>query len=353
MTAALIYGPSFHYIDHLTPIASLLSIPLLATDPEVAALIEKYYPNSIVEVETQTSFPHRAAEFASTFFTTLPRPMFEQIFFLPITLGQKKLDSIWIPHGYSDKGKDSPFFEGLKEEKNAFFYSEKMHSSIKQHLPKLEKFLLTGNYRLAYYQHHRSFYREILEKQILTKLTGKGRLFLYAPTWSDAENSSSFKEMIEPVCKQLPEGDRLLIKLHPNLSIQYPGIVEKLRAIYEDHPSILILDHFPPIYPLLEEIDVLFCDRSSIGYDALAFKKPMIFFGKREKDPLHRCGATIDYEKKSELYMLLEQILEHDAFDFSEKREALYHEAFGEEKSLESLKNEITLFCNEIEKEEM
>lgn len=348
MTSALLYGPSFHYIDHLAPLASLLSIPLFTSDGETAEMVREFYPKMELFLEPPSSLPHHAAALSSLFLTSLPRPLFEQIFFLPISFEQKELRSIWVPHGYSDKGNSAPFFEGLSQENYALFYSEKMRQTVAPHIPHLKDFLLTGNYRLPFYLAHKEFYASLIEKKIDAKLEGKGRLFLYAPTWNDAEGSSSFQDAIEPLCSHLPTGDRLIIKLHPNLQIQLPGLIQRIKTQYEENQSILFLDQFPPIYPLLDKVDALLTDRSSIGYDALCFGKPLLFFGKRENDPLHRCGPSLPKKPGKELYSLIDKLLPHDEFDFSEQKKELCAKAFGPPVSLPLLKEELTQFCEKI-----
>ena len=42
--ACLIFGDHLHYLDHLAPLAHLLNIPLIVSDPKIAALAKTYYP---------------------------------------------------------------------------------------------------------------------------------------------------------------------------------------------------------------------------------------------------------------------------------------------------------------------
>ena len=43
--AALIYGEDVHYLDHLAPLCCLLEMPLIVSEPSVAALAQTFYPN--------------------------------------------------------------------------------------------------------------------------------------------------------------------------------------------------------------------------------------------------------------------------------------------------------------------
>ena len=52
IAAGLIYGPSSHYIDHLTPLCEILDIPLFVTDEEDEKIVKLFYPKvNVLQVD--------------------------------------------------------------------------------------------------------------------------------------------------------------------------------------------------------------------------------------------------------------------------------------------------------------
>jgi CDP-glycerol glycerophosphotransferase (TagB/SpsB family) len=82
------------------------------------------------------------------------------------------------------------------------------------------------------------------------------------------------------------------VKPHPNTERKYK--IELTRT------KVRLLEHFPPIYPLLDRTDAYIGDMSSIGYDFLAYERPLFFLTKEKADPLSnpsaflmRCGQQV------------------------------------------------------------
>jgi CDP-glycerol glycerophosphotransferase (TagB/SpsB family) len=123
------------------------------------------------------------------------------------------------------------------------------------------------------------------------------KTILYAPTWQDSENSTSFFQVAETLIQQLPSDVLFLIKLHPNLEKDIRILQFVLQN--ESHPNIRFLSGFTPVYPILERADLYLGDMSSVGYDFLSFNRPMFFFNPTSRDPsdpglyLHQCGQTL------------------------------------------------------------
>ncbi|NGX26595.1 MAG: hypothetical protein K940chlam6_00520, partial [Chlamydiae bacterium] len=265
--AGLIYGPEFHHLDHLAPLCALLEIPLILTEDKLAALAEKFYP----DLKILHWHPHEAPEKLVTSFDTIiystPRVLFDEVFFFAQRLHNKRIRTIWCPHGNSDKGRNSSFMEALQDEELLLTYG-----------PRIEAFLQekgvtaptkrVGNYRLAYYEKHREFYDSLLPKKKLS--------LLYAPTWQDRENNSSFPK-IWPLLLKAPKEFSLFVKLHPHLYQQFPEEIATLKK-----EGVQFIKDFPPIYSLLAKMDLYIGDMSSIGYDFLAFKRPMVLLTPSE-----------------------------------------------------------------------
>jgi CDP-glycerol glycerophosphotransferase (TagB/SpsB family) len=161
------------------------------------------------------------------------------------------------------------------------------------------KLIPIGNFRYLYFKRHEKFYETLLDAAGLKK-----SFILYAPTWKDAENSSSFERAASEVAQRLSHLP-LVIKPHPN-------DLENIRVIQEQQMSKATwLTHFPPIYPLLARTSHLIGDFSSIGYDFLMFNRPMFFLPPDTRtldDPgcfLHKYGTVISENNVSSLPALL------------------------------------------------
>lgn len=57
--------------------------------------------------------------------------------------------------------------------------------------------------------------------------------------------------------------------------------------------EVPFIDNFYPIYPILNHISCLYTDINSIGYDFLAFDRPL-FFTMKNSDALHACGKEVE-----------------------------------------------------------
>lgn len=278
--AGYLQGNLEHHLDHLAPFCSLMGWPLIVTDEEIYRLGLSYYPDLTLHLWSPLEAPFEVTKQFDVVVTTLPRIAFDEIFFIAELMLDKRLKTFWLPHGNSDKGG----MEALASEEAAFVYGPKMIDCIKAKNINIPTLIPIGNFRYIYFQKHRQFYEKILDEMGLEK-----SFVLYAPTWKDAENSSSFEMAVDDLIDSGP----LVIKPHPNE-------LEDMRVIQRQLISKATwLDHFPPIYPLLERTTHLIGDFSSIGYDFLRYNRPMFFFNpsqRPEGDPgrlLHEYGTMI------------------------------------------------------------
>ncbi len=324
-TAGLIEGPHKQYLDHLAPLASQLNIPLIITDIEMETLAKRYYPHLSLLYLEPVQLGHYVVSTFDTIISPLPRGLLDLTFFVPERLLGKKLSHVWCPHGNSDKGHASYFMEELSKEKRAFVYGKRMVDFLKEKevYGQLEDVKVLGNYRYQYFLDHSSFYKEIVQEEILSKLPHGNKTLLYAPTWNDAESSSSFETALDPLLKGLPGNWNLIVKPHPNLAID----------IEVKGENVLILDDFPPIYPLLNVVDAYLGDMSSIGYDFLTFRKPMFFLNPNKRCPekdkglyLTRCGTLIPSKDFDKIFSIIKK---SKPTSFIKAQEEVYNATFA------------------------
>jgi len=325
--AGILYGPMQHHLDHLAPLCALLDIPLIVTDEGIAELGRLYYPGLKLIYWDYLEAPQNVVASFDILFCALPRPMFNDAFLLAQALQKKQVKTIWVPHGNSDKGHTSNLMEGLQYDEAALVYGPKMVDflKMKNSFVQLKDHLVVGNFRLHYYRLHQPFYDSLVRNRI----PQDKKIALYAPTWNDAEASSSLTEALAHLIKAIPEDWRLVVKPHPNDPLPQA-----------EHPKMLLLTDFPPIYPILEASSTYVGDMSSIGYDFLAFRRPMFFFNPNRRDPatdpglfLFRCGTVLD---PSESYQIF-----NTSNPFASIQEEVYRATFGPERPWEEIRSSI------------
>ncbi len=271
--SGLIFDDSPHYLDHLAPFCSLMKWPLIIAEPSIADLARAYYPNLNI-VETISTLP-------SHLVVCDPLPLVQS------AIPNWKNPTFWLPHGNSDKGWKSPFFEALQSETAALVYGQKIIDFMKaKNVP--IPFHRIGNFRRLYWEQHKQFYQNQLKEKIRTNR----KTALYAPTWDDSEENGTFWKHFPELAEALPKDHNLIVKLHPNTVKKYEAKLQPIYGKYEQE-NILFLDEFPPIYPLLSLCDLYIGDMSSIGYDFLFFNRPMVFLNPNQHRDLHRCGTVI------------------------------------------------------------
>ena len=327
----LVYGTQEHHLDHIAPLCANFNIPLIVTDEDIKAAANLYYPElSCFYFPYLTATKHILQNYTAIL-SSMPTEMFDSMFYLT-----KKLPmTIWCPHGNSDKGQNTIFMETLRKEKILFVYGNKMLDFLKdkQAISNSSQIFSIGNYRYAFYKKYKSFYKKIAHETIVSKLLPNRPIYLYAPTWKDHENASSFYLAIPHLLEKLPDDINLIIKFHPNTLLEEDLHIKKLFWKYESYPNILFLEHFPLIYPLLDCVDVYIGDTSSIGYDFLSFNKPMFFLNIEEKKPtryLYQCGTVLTKKDFPSIYSKIEKHLKTDKKLFFQKRKEIYDYTFSD-----------------------
>ncbi|NGX38089.1 MAG: putative CDP-glycerol:glycerophosphate glycerophosphotransferase [Chlamydiae bacterium] len=293
MKAAISTGPETH-LDHLAPICFSRNIPLIVTDLRHLDIAKAFYP--MVESRyvplSEMTLEYIAKNFneivtCGKFWAMELQPLVKLFF-------NKTIRFVFAPHGYSDK-------------------EDLLKMPVEQDIElSYEK---EGNYRLWFYNEHKSHFDALAAKFFQTEK----KVVLYAPTWETKATSSSFFESIDAVIQALGEHYHLLIKLHPLLEENDPAAFHRILGKYEKE---FIVD-FPAIYPLLEKTDIYLGDFSSIGYDFLAYDRPLFFL--KEGGKLQECGQ------------LFRGSVEDPQKELSDVRKQLYENVFGQ-KNPRSLK---------------
>ena len=344
-----------HYTDHLAVVCIIMDIPLLFIDELDYALGQKYYPGLKVLKQDYEQFNPEflISNFDVLFFSDLwDRITFHERFGPLEKKYMKTLRHVHCPHGYSDK---TFYLKKCAQEDILLVYGQNMLDMLKRVgvAESLHRTVLTGNYRYAFFQKHRSFYDKVMAEEILNRFDKKRPIILYAPTWMDLEESSTFFDAFSQVFDNLPSDYNMIVKLHPRLELDFTAEFYHILGKYEGRPNLLFLKDFPLIYPLLAHTDIYLGDTSSVGYDYLPFNRPMFFLNKFKRDPgldpevyLFRCGIDIVPEKYDQLYSIIESHLDQDSERFGEIRKRVYDYTFAE-RSFEAIKADIEKAYNE------
>ena len=317
------------FLDHISPLASLLKIPLIVTNKENAQLTAKYYPE--VKVRYWPDLEFRLHELAEEFDALIEcnywEPHLKQLFRLRF---KKEMRLIFCPHGQSDKGFLAPSLAPYALQETILLYGNLMKEMLQELKiwDKISSHAQVGNFRLNYYEGHKARLFRCAQEEIFSLLSPSNHTLLYAPTWNDDDRATSFFAYGKKLIQELPNDWNLIIKVHPLLVSYHPHLFYPLSSFAEKQRNCIITSQFPPIYPLLDKIDAYLGDYSSIGYDLLIFQKPMFFLEQSHLSPmrLHSCGKILDPSKN--LFQSIEKgIAEADGF--RPLQAALYKKAFA------------------------
>ncbi len=321
--AAFNTGSDFHLLDHIAPLAEWMQMPLITTEEKNESLARRYYPQ--IEVRHMPDLEFKLGEIAEQFDV-----LFECKYWVPHLkllfrhLYNKEMHLVFCPHGQSDKGFRAPLLAPYAFQDAVLIYGELMIDMLKNLgiWSSIARYAIVGNYRLAFYQKYQSFYDAIAEQEIFSKLDKKNQTLLYAPTWRDVDHATSFFDHGAQVISELPVNWNLIIKLHPLLEQRDPVPFYSIASLAEKKTNVLFVHEFPPVYPVLAKVDAYLGDFSSVGYDFLAFQKPMFFLPTQTPGRLHSCGATID--PSVNIYSQVEK-----SNCYAESQKNLFHFAFG------------------------
>lgn len=299
--AAFNTGSDFHLLDHIAPLAELKKMPLITTEEINYALAQKFYPQ--IETRFIPDLEFRLGEIAKEFDVLYEckywqphlKLLFRQLF-------NKEMKLIFCPHGQSDKGYQTPLLAPYGFQDGVLIYGELMIEMLKDLNVTIPDHEIVGNYRLAFYRKYQAFYDNLAAQEIA--IDRSKRTVLYAPTWYDADGSTSFFDHGDQVIAQLPKDWNLILKVHPLLEQRKPSEFYAITALAEKKPNLFLVHEFPPVYPILAMADVYLGDSSSVGYDFLSFERPLYFLPTHRPGRLHSCGTTVDLSQN--IYSQLE-----------------------------------------------
>lgn len=344
-----------HYIDHLAVVCNLMGIPLIFIDPNDYALGERYYPGlDALLVDYQEMTPEYLIENYDVLFMSdlWDRKTFHEKYGSLEKQYNKTLRHVHCPHGFSDKGF---YLKKCANEDIALIYGQNMIDQMTQYgvFEDFNEYVITGNYRYTYFRQHEKFYQEIVDKEVLSRFAKKQPVILYAPTWLDLEESTTFFDAYSYILGKLPDEYNLIVKLHPRLELDDTAHYYHIVGQFEDKPNIVFLKDFPLVYPLLACSDIYLGDMSSVGYDYLPFNKPMFFLNKQKRDPktdrglyLFRCGVDIKPDAYPLIYKFIDVNLPKDQERFGAIRKDVYTYTFGRERAFVDIKNDIITAYN-------
>ena len=339
-------GDSVNHLDHLSPIAYLMNVPMLIDEEFLIDTMQRYYPQvETVYVDHHAKILETIANNFDFLFVSCSNyradlsPLFEIIF-------RKNIHFWYCPHGNSDK-----MYKQFENQEFVFIYGNQMKERLNKagYYHTYDGIVRTGNYRLYFYRKYQEFYDRLVEKDIFSKLSKKNRTILYAPTWIDQEKNSSYFDITHSMIDQLPDNYNLIIKIHPWMVHQKAGYIAHIEECCNDRPNLSVLPLYPLIYPILKRTDIYLGDFSSVGYDFLYYNRPMFFFEPKNRiktrsysNYLHCCGIVIPQSYYSSLFSFIENHLDcQEAEELKRWRRHTYADAYGEEKPFEAIKKEV------------
>jgi hypothetical protein len=341
------------YIDHLAPIAAIMESPFCFLDEECYELAKRYYPD--LQAEHSDILDFSLESMIKQFDFSLMSDLWDEKTRNLFTFLADKHNKIWhnvhCPHGFSDKGF---YLSKCYLEDIVLIYGENMINQLKAFSvwEDMNRYVISGNYRYTYYKQHRDFYDKIFQEEIQSKFDKVRPIILYAPTWVDSEASGSYFDAYSYVLDALPADYNMIVKLHPLLEVNDVASYYKIIGHYEKQNNIFFLTKFPPVFPILAHTDLYIGDMSSIGYDFLAFDKPLFLLNGQNRDSqtdlglfLFKCATEIKPDQYSDIYKIIEKSLPHDNERFSSLRKEMWTYTFGEERSFADLRNEILRAC--------
>jgi hypothetical protein len=339
-----------HFVDHLAPICVLMGVPLLFTDERERQYAAAHYPGldaQFIPYELLTR-EHLIKHYDLLFMSDLwDRKAFHERYAELESSYQKVLRHVHCPHGFSDKGY---YLRKCGREDILLLYGQNMldllkHENVFQELP---YYVTAGNFRYTYFKQHRAFFERVYKQEVQPLFAKKQPTILYAPTWKDIEDASSFFEAAHFLFDSLPDAYNMIVKVHPRLESEETAEYYRIEAKYGKKPNLIFLKDFSLVYPLLAHAQIYIGDISSIGYDFLAFNRPMFFLNHQRWDAksdrrlyLFRTGVELMPEEFPLLYRVIEASLGSDAERFGRVREEVYRYTFGEERSFEQIKADI------------
>jgi CDP-glycerol glycerophosphotransferase len=161
-------------------------------------------------------------------------------------------------------------------------------------------------FRITGYPRNDILFETPNRKDILSslKIPSDKKIILYAPTWQHVSEKKLFPwgnqmELIKSLCDFLSENNTYFL-IRPHIMWK-PSKKDGLQQLITECQNIMYapMIKYPDIYPILSITDVLITDWSSISFDFMLLKKPIIFIecenpiGKFCFNPNERAGLIV------------------------------------------------------------
>lgn len=338
----------FHLTDHLAPMSVIMGMPLIFLEEFDYNLGKKYYPELDAQLVDFLDFnpEYLITRYDVLFMSHLWKRQDFREKYAPLEAKYKKqLRVVHCPHGYSDK---TFYLCECASEDITLVYGQQMLDVMKQEgtYQNLHGYVMSGNYRYTYYKQHRAFFDTLFQNEVLSHFAKKKPIILYAPTWQDSDNSTSYFLCVEKLLDELPDDYNMIVKLHPCLELNDTGEFYRIIGKYEKKGNVFFLKDFPLVFPVLAHADLFIGDMSAVGYDFLAFNKPMFFLNMNQRNStskpyLYRCGTEIQPQQLAQVYFIIAQELPRDQEKFGKIRQETFKYTFGEERSFSDIKRDI------------
>ncbi|WP_351074832.1 CDP-glycerol glycerophosphotransferase family protein [Shewanella sp. CAL98-MNA-CIBAN-0140] len=196
-----------------------------------------------------------------------------------------------------------------------------------------EQFLCCGNPRTDYHR-----YYQINNHQTPFTNQEVKHVILYAPSWRDSsltnDNNNIYAEAInfKALSTQLIDQNQiLLLRLHPNEA--------HFAAELDQYPNIINITEWDDIYGIINKIDLLITDYSSIYIDALQYKCDIAFFPFDKAHYHSECRSEYSYVAKL-------PAAGPSVYNFAELQNMLKHMATNAEPSLNVADSSRQAFCS-------
>lgn len=338
-----------HHVDHLAPWCSILNAPLCVDGRTSMAAAAGLYPDLEWFALPDTDGSSRFEPFARRVRELAPRvllcsELFERWYLRELFGGTDAPRFVYVPHGFSEKRQD--WARETAYQDVAVFYGEHAQDQLAElgAAGILDRWIVSGNLRAAWHRRHAAHFRAQLGP--LGELPPAGRTILYAPTWADAIGSSSFFDAFAPFARSLPEGWRLIAKLHPRLE-RHVDVIDTLGSLAAGR-DIHLVRGSPLTYPLLALADAYVGDMSALAYDFLATGRPMFFTHQTagtaadaSSSRLFACGTEIPPGAYADVVRIVDEAWPSDAERFGEARAALDRYTHAPERPFDELVREL------------
>lgn len=283
-------GEAFHYLDHLLPLAIELDLEIVTRSQKQYEIISQYYPKARQTLISQDEPLHYLQEPSVIISNAFRHQLEADLLYEKMLFGS--FESIYCPHGLSDKELLFGKFQELDDDRKVLLYGKKMLQEVPSHC---EPFLL-GNYRKHHFERFASEYLSILQNKIPKWKPNRWTL-LWAPSWVFNKIPGMTLPILTTLLEtsllaNIPDDIQVLFKPHPYLLNQIPDTLEKIQRRAANSPNLLYLEDIPYIYPLFEKVDAYLGDTSSVGYDFLTTGKPIFSLSKNLDSPWQKLALS-------------------------------------------------------------